>query len=77
MAEQTNFYAFQSNISLKRATILLPETTIFIQLREEVMIFLKPSYKNKRFPVPSNLGLSFVERPSNLWAKQSPSIYHM
>ena len=41
------------------------------------MIFLRPSYENKRFPVLSNLGLSFVERSSNLWAKQSTIIYRM
>ena len=38
------------------------------------MIFLKPCYKNKRFPLPSNLGVAFVERPSNLWAKQRTSV---
>ena len=38
------------------------------------MIFSKLSCKNKRFPLPSNLGVAFVERPSNLWAKQSTSV---
>ena len=81
MAEQTNFYAMLCDVHViiyhcKGQPFFYLKQLIFSQLKEEVMIFFKPSYKNKRFPLLSNLGLAFVESYSKFWAKQSTGVFH-